>query len=111
MFAPVVRFASLPYIYRVRHDPRRRIEGLAEPVAIHLDAVSSGSVGSENGLRNVRHRPDLLADALEELAKSPALRRDLGSAGRARAHELFDLRKNVATLREQFREEYASRLS
>src|SRR5688572_18303257 len=61
MFAPAMRFAQLPYIYRVRHDPRRGVEWLAQPVPVHLDAVSSRAVRSERSLRDVRYRSHLLA--------------------------------------------------
>jgi glycosyltransferase involved in cell wall biosynthesis len=42
--------------------------------------------------------PEALAEALEELLTNPGLRRTMGAAGRKRAEELFDQRRNVALL-------------
>jgi glycosyltransferase involved in cell wall biosynthesis len=43
--------------------------------------------------------PDALADAIQRVLKDPASAVQLGAAGRLRAAQLFDLRKNVAQLR------------
>jgi len=58
------------------------------------EAVEDGGTGRvlEPG------RPDALAAALAELLANPDLRRSMGAAGRRRARELFDQRRNVATL-------------
>jgi len=58
------------------------------------EAVENGGTGRvlEPG------RPEALAAALAELLANPGLRRSMGAAGRKRAEELFDLRRNVAIL-------------
>ena len=43
-------------------------------------------------------RPEALADALAELLTNPSLRLAMGAAGRKRAGELFDHRRNIALL-------------
>jgi glycosyltransferase involved in cell wall biosynthesis len=43
-----------------------------------------------------------LADALERYIKDPSLRHRLGSAGRAKVVEEFDLNKNTAELAQNF---------
>ena len=58
------------------------------------EAVEDGATGRvlEPG------RPEALAAALAELLTNPNLRRSMGAAGRRRAGELFDHRRNVALL-------------
>ncbi len=58
------------------------------------EAVEDGGTGRvlEPG------RPEALAAALAELLANPDLRRSMGAAGRKRAGELFDNRRNVALL-------------
>lgn len=54
--------------------------------------------GGAAGLQVPEGDPDALAGAIAEVIDSPDLAAELGRRGRARAEELFDLRKNVARL-------------
>lgn len=97
---------------------------LLESLAMGLPAVATPVTGipeifgREEGGRIVpMDRPDLLADAVAELAGDPRRRAAMAGAGRRRAETLFDVRRNVAQLHSLFSESltpepvHAARLS
>ena len=80
---------------------------LMEAMAAGLPVVSTRVMGVPEvvedgacGLLVAPGRPDGLADALERLAASPELRRDMGRRGRRRVEEEFDLERAAARLEE-----------
>ncbi len=84
---------------------------LLEALASGLPAISTPVTGIPEILDHGRagvlvpeNDPLATADALEELLRDPGRRDRLARAGRARAEELFDARKNALTLRGWFEE-------
>ena len=82
---------------------------LMEAMATGLPAVTTGIMGipelvvnEENGVLVAPGRPDLVADALERLARDPELRARLGRAGRERVVEAFDIRREARRLHDLF---------
>ena len=80
---------------------------LMEAMAAELPVVSTRVMGVPEvvddgacGLLVAPGRPDGLADALERLAASPELRRDMGRRGRRRVEKEFDLERAAARLEE-----------
>ena len=78
---------------------------LMEAMATGLPVVASAVMGVgelvEDGVNGVLvrpGRPDLLADALEDLARAPDRRQALGGAGRARVADEFDLMNSARRL-------------
>lgn len=69
------------------------------------EAVIDGATGFTVEPQNVEE----LADALEKLARDPALRVKMGEAGKRLAHERFDPRKNSRELAEIFISRYRAR--
>lgn len=65
-----------------------------------LDIVVDGVTGLYVNPRDAQQ----LADALEKLGTDPALRRQMGKAGRRRVEELFDQRKQVSRIEELYYE-------
>ena len=100
--ADVIVQPSVP----VRRGSREGIPvSLMEGMASGLPAVASRISGIpelvEDGSTGLLVPPGdapSLAGALQRLAESPDLRREMGRAGRLRVEEHFDLRKNVARL-------------
>jgi colanic acid/amylovoran biosynthesis glycosyltransferase len=83
---------------------------LMEAMAGGLPVVSTQVMGIpelvEDGLSGLLVAPgraDLLADALERLARDPALRRDMGQRGRARVLERHDVAVSAEALLAKFR--------
>lgn len=64
-------------------------------VATNVGSISDIVEGGINGLLT-EVNAGALADAIEKLAKDPALRASMGSAGRKRAHELFSLARMIS---------------
>jgi glycosyltransferase involved in cell wall biosynthesis len=62
---------------------------VANPVGVQSEIVRHGETGF------LAETPDQWADAIEQLAASPSLRRHLGAAGRRLALERFDKRKGA----------------
>lgn len=82
---------------------------LLEALALGVPVVSTAVSGvpeivddGESGLVVPPADPAALAAALERVLGSPSLRARLAAAGRVRAEREFDLRANVASLRELF---------
>lgn len=82
---------------------------LSEALAAGLPAISTRVSGVPEVIDHMRtgllvepRDPQALADAMQALLDAPELRLGMGSAGRAKAEREFDLRQNVATLRELF---------
>jgi glycosyltransferase involved in cell wall biosynthesis len=80
---------------------------LMEAMARELPVVATAIMGvpelvvhGRSGLLVPPGRADELAAALEELARSPELRGQLGSAGRERVAEAYELRSSVGGLLE-----------
>jgi len=71
-------------------------------VASRLSGIPELVIDGETGLLVGAGDPDELADAIERLAKDPALRRRLGAAGRARVVAAFDARSSAECLVERF---------
>ena len=67
-------------------------------VSTNCDGVLDIVVDGETGLYVQPRRADELAVALIQLIADPLLRDQLGKAGRKRAEELFDQRKQISTL-------------
>jgi glycosyltransferase involved in cell wall biosynthesis len=87
---------------------------LLEAMAMGLPVISTQLVGipeivqhGKTGFLVPPGEPAQLAQTIGELLDHPALQESLGRAGRARAEALFDLRKNVLTLHEQFKRSLA----
>jgi glycosyltransferase involved in cell wall biosynthesis len=77
-----------------------------EAMAMGLPVVSTRIMGipevvehGETGLLVPPARADLLADAIEQLAKDPRLRAAMGSAGREKVEAEFDSERTAAQLR------------
>lgn len=68
-----------------------------------LPSLSEVLEGGRQGLYVPERDPKALADALEKLARNPALCRAMGELGRSKIEELFDTEKNVTTLEMLFR--------
>ena len=68
-----------------------------------LPSLSEVIEDGQQGLYIPERSPATLADALEQLARQPELRRVIGEAGRKKIEELFDTEKNIATLESLFR--------
>jgi glycosyltransferase involved in cell wall biosynthesis len=68
-----------------------------------LPSLSEVMKDGQQGVYVPEHDPKALADALEKLARNPALCRDMGKLGRGKIEELFDTEKNVGTLETLFR--------
>jgi glycosyltransferase involved in cell wall biosynthesis len=79
-------------------------------VCTPLPSLSEVMEDGQQGLYVPERSPSVLADALEKLARQPELRRVMGESGRKKIEELFDTKKNVATLEVLFRpsREYSS---
>jgi glycosyltransferase involved in cell wall biosynthesis len=82
---------------------------LLESLAVGLPAISTRLAGipeiiehGKTGLLVPPGDPFCLARAIEEVVGNRELRQCLGREGRAKAAETFDIRRNVATLRELF---------
>jgi glycosyltransferase involved in cell wall biosynthesis len=80
---------------------------LMEAMAMGLPVVSTRVSGipelvedGHTGLLAPEKDAPALAAAMERLCREPELARKLGAAGRARVLERFDLRENVARLRD-----------
>lgn len=87
--------------------PTALLEGMASGlplVSTRLSGIPEIIVHGENGLLAEPGDARGLADALGTLLRDPALAARMGSAGRRRAEELFDLRRNVASLASMFDE-------
>ncbi|MBI5506021.1 MAG: glycosyltransferase [Deltaproteobacteria bacterium] len=104
---------ALPCV--VGHDgnvdalPTALLEGMASGAALISTSISGIPeivVDGENGRLVPPSDVDELTDALAELIADPTRTAAMGMAGRRRAEELFDLRKNVATLRGHLRAAY-----
>jgi glycosyltransferase involved in cell wall biosynthesis len=68
-------------------------------VSTRLSGIPEIIVDGETGFLVPPGDPGALADALDRLLADPTHAFDMGRAARARAERLFDLRKNVRTLR------------
>lgn len=84
---------------------------LMEAMAMSLPVVATNVAGTTelvqdgvNGLVVPPGRSDLLADALERLARSPELRREFGRQGREMVASNFDVRDSAAGLEKMFAE-------
>jgi len=84
---------------------------LMEAMAMQLPVVASRIMGipelvehGEAGVLVTPGRSDFLADAIEELARDPELRRRMGQAGRRKVLEEFDLDASAQKLRDLFAE-------
>lgn len=82
---------------------------LMEAMAMELPVVSTGISAipelvehGVNGLLVPPARPDLLADALEQLARDPDGRREMGRAGREKVAAEFDVHSSARQLHEIF---------
>jgi glycosyltransferase involved in cell wall biosynthesis len=82
---------------------------LMEALATGVPAIASNTMGipeliedGVTGLLVPAGRPDQLAEAIERLARDPALRRRLAEAGRRKVIEDFDLDRGVDQLRDAF---------
>jgi len=80
---------------------------LLEAMAMQVPVVSTNLTGTPEivddgitGLLVSQHNPPALAAALARLLADPALREQMGSAARAKIVREFDLRQNVAVLRQ-----------
>lgn len=97
----------LPSILGSRGDREGIPVVLMEAMASARPVVSSRQSGIpelvDDGVSGVLCPPgdaEALADALQRLAEDPALRREMGAAGRRRILRDFDLRRNAARLAE-----------
>ncbi len=91
--------------------PTALLEGMAASlplVSTRLSGIPEIVVDGENGLLVEPDDAGGLADALEKILTDPARATAMGEAGRRRAESLFDLHKNVATLREMLRTAYTA---
>jgi glycosyltransferase involved in cell wall biosynthesis len=84
---------------------------LLEAMAVGLPCVSTPVNGvaeivedGKTGLLVPVEDSESLAEAISSLAADPARRRVMAAAGRARVEERFDIRRNVAQLREWMRQ-------
>ena len=77
-------------------------------VATAVSGVAELVRHEETGLLVPQRDPTALADALERLAREPALGARLGAAGQAWVREAFDLNKNAARLRDMLMARSAS---
>lgn len=85
--------------------PTALLEGMAcglPLVSTRLSGIPEIVVEGENGLLVGPGDADALADALQAILADPARAAAMGRAGRARAEQLFDLRRNVAELAGMF---------
>lgn len=64
-------------------------------IACHVGGIPEVVADKETGLLVPPHDPDALAEAMLTLARQPALRHQMGAAGRRRATERFDLTDKV----------------
>lgn len=86
--------------------PTALLEGMAcglPLVSTRLSGIPEIVVDGDNGRLVDPGDAEGLADALADLLSDPARAAAMGRAGRRRAEELFDLRRNVATLAGLFR--------
>lgn len=106
---------ALPCV--VGHDgnvdalPTALLEGMASGAALISTSISGIPeivVDGENGRLVPPSDVENLTDALAELIADPDRTAAMGMEGRRRAEELFDLRKNVATLRGHLRAAYGA---
>jgi glycosyltransferase involved in cell wall biosynthesis len=73
-------------------------------VASRLSGIPELVIHEETGLLVPERNAEALAQALERLARDPALRRRLGQAGAAKVRREFDLERNAAALARHFEE-------
>lgn len=86
--------------------PTALLEGMASSlplVSTRLSGIPEIIDDGSNGLLVEPGDAGALADALAALLADPDRAAAMGAAGRRRAEELFDLRRNVAALAERFR--------
>lgn len=67
-------------------------------VVSDVDGLCEVTVQGVTGLIVPRKNAGALCDALEKLVTDPALRRQMGAAGRARVEELYDWNRNIKTI-------------
>lgn len=85
--------------------PTALLEGMASGVPLvstKLSGIPEIIVDGENGLLVEPGDAAALADALGAILSDPVRAASMGEAGRRRAEALFDLRRNVAVLRDMF---------
>ncbi len=86
--------------------PTALLEGMASSlplVSTRLSGIPEIVVDGDNGLLVEPGDARALADAIGALLQDPVRAAAMGAAGRRRAEELFDLRRNVAALASRFR--------
>lgn len=92
--------------------PNTVIEAMAyglPVVTTRVNALPEAVIDGENGFTVEAQNAEELADALEKLAREPALRVKMGEAGKRLAHERFDPQKNSRELAEIFISRYRAR--
>jgi len=83
--------------------PTVLLEAMASGVPVVSSAISGVPeivVDGETGFLVAPGDASAVADAIEQVLRDPAKARTLGAAARLRAERMFDLRANVACLRE-----------
>jgi glycosyltransferase involved in cell wall biosynthesis len=113
--AEVMALASVPQASgKMEGIPVALMEGMAMQLPVVASDISGIPELVTDGVTGFLVPPGnaaALADALERIHADPERGRGMGSTGRARISELFELRPNVALLRQHFDEAIAERVS
>ena len=103
------RLFVLPAVVSTSGDRDGLPTVLLEALALGVPAISTTIAGipeiidhGRSGLLVPPEDPRRLADAIDQVLASPELQRRLGCEGRLKAERKFDLRRNVAVLRDLF---------